>query len=171
MISKLEAWDADVVVQNHALRENLKDATSRAASVKVALACLKAEFAKSTFETASVYSWVWNIVKVKVLRKQGEQIGVSNLRELGLSISEHSRNIVGICASPFMSPQSAASTFLTQGPRSFSPIPKRIQRAGLAHRHSRSGRLRRHQVKHPFESMFRNCIGHVPLRRIHPGRR
>lgn len=131
MISKLEAWDADVVVQNHALRENLKDATNRTASVKVALACLKAEFAKSTFETASVYSWVWNIVKVKVLRQQGEQIGVSNLRELGLSISEHSRNIVGICASPFMSPQAAASTFLTQGPDLSPQSPKEYNELAL----------------------------------------
>lgn len=110
MISRLEAWDADVVVQNYNLRESLKNENnSKLNSAKVALACFKAEFAKSTFETASVASWLWNVIRLK-------GFGVSNLRELGLAVAEHRRNIAGICFSPFMSSQAAAETYLTSGP-------------------------------------------------------
>jgi len=117
MIKSLEDWDARVVLENYSLRESLRNDNSHFKGIRVALACLKAEIAKSTFEAASILSWTWSAITLK-------GFGVSNLRELGVSVSEHARNIVGIIASPFVYNDYAINTFLTLGPDETPQLPE-----------------------------------------------
>lgn len=117
MIARLENWDADVIVQNYHYGEQLKADNGHLKGVKIALACLKAEVVKSLYDTASITSWAWNAIRLR-------GFGVSNAREIGLTVSEHKRNLEGILAAPFVSPQYAIEKYLPLGPDATPQDPR-----------------------------------------------